>query len=109
MASFLTFQAFQKCKLFKKDNILVKASLLDGGKTLDFSSIGKYKYSSQYNFATYQDLVCALGVMKTPSFVTSQIESTRALDGVQKANWGKMQAFWTYHPDNGVNITFNQR
>jgi hypothetical protein len=108
MAPYLTFQAFQKCKLFKKDNLLVNASLLDGGKTLDFNSVGKYQYSTQYNFATYADLVCALGVLQTPSFVTSQINSTRALDGIQKATWGKISAFWTYHPDNGVNITFNQ-
>lgn len=108
MASYLTFQAFQQCKLFKKDNFLVNALLLDNGRTLDFNSVGKYQYSTQYNFATYSDLVCALGVMKTPSFVTSQINSTRALDGIQKATWGKISAFWTYHPDNGVNITFNQ-
>jgi hypothetical protein len=108
MASYLTFQAFQKCKLFKKDSLLVNASLLDNGKTLDFNSVGKYPYFNQYNFATYEDLVCALGVMKTPSFVTSQINSTRALDGIQKATWGNISAFWTYHPDNGVNITFNQ-
>lgn len=107
MASYLTFQAFQQCKLFKKDNFLVNASLLDNGRTLDFNSVGKYN-STQYNYATYSDLVCALGVLKTPSFVTSQINSTRALDGIQKATWGKISAFWTYHPDNGVNITFNQ-
>jgi hypothetical protein len=46
-------------------------------------------------------------VMKAPSFVTAQIDSTRALDGLQKATWGRLSAFWTYHPDNGLNISIN--
>jgi hypothetical protein len=45
--------------------------------------------------------------MNAPSFVTAQIDTTRALDGLQKATWGKLRAFWTYHPDNGLNISFN--
>ena len=45
--------------------------------------------------------------MNAPSFVTAQIDTTRALDGLQKATWGKLSAFWTYHPDNGLNISFN--
>ena len=31
---------------------------------------------------------------------------TRALDGMQTDSWGGMTARWTYHPDNGMNITF---
>jgi hypothetical protein len=57
--------------------------------------------------ASYADVSCTLSVMKAPSFVTAQIDTTRALDGLQKASWGKVSAFWTYHPDNGLNISFN--
>lgn len=105
LAKFLTFQAYSKCKLYKKDSSFSAIALLDAGKTLEFSKAGKYFFYA--NAASISDLDCALSVLKAPSFVTSQINSTRALDGVQKATWGKISAFWTYHPDNGVNISFN--
>jgi hypothetical protein len=105
---YLTFQAFSKCKLYKKDSSVAGISLLDGAQTLQFSYTGKY---SAYvaSAASYADVTCALNVMKAPSFVTSQIDTTRALDGLQKASWGKVSSFWTYHPDNGLNITFNTK
>ena len=106
LAKFLTFQAFSKCKLYKKDSSLAGIALLDNGMTLKFSYAGKYS-SFMASAASYQDVACTLSVMKAPSFVTSQIDTTRALDGLQKASWGKVTSFWTYHPDNGLNISFN--
>jgi hypothetical protein len=104
---FLTFKAFSACKLYKKDLFLAPARLEDGGKTLTLPSVGKYSY--MYNGLTYQDMSCALSILGTPSFVVSQIDTTRALDGMQRATWGKIAAAWTYHPDNGANITFNSK
>lgn len=104
---FLTFQAYSACKLYKKDLFLAPARLEDGGKTLTLPSVGKYSY--MYNGLTYQDMSCALSKLGTPSFVISQIDTTRALDGMQRATWGKITAAWTYHPDNGANITFNSK
>ena len=103
---YLTFQAYSKCRLYKKNSSIGAVELLDGGRTLKFSYAGKY---SSYIAAagSYEDVTCALAVMKAPSFVTSQIETTRALDGLQKSAWGKVSSFWTYHPDNGLNISFN--
>ena len=105
---YLTFQAYSKCKLYKKDSSLAGVSLLDNGRTLKFSYTGKYS-SYIASAVSYTDLACSLLVMKAPSFVTAQIDTTRALDGLQKANWGKISAFWTYHPDSGLNITFNSK
>ena len=82
-------------------------TLEDGGKTLTFSAVGKYTFSA--SAPSYSDVECALGVLKTPSFVKTQIQTTRALDGMQKATWGKISAQWTYHPDNGINISFNSK
>ena len=107
LSTYLTFQAFSKCALYKKDNPVAGVELQDGGKTLNFSSAGKYTYS--LDTSSIADLACALSVMKAPSFVTAQLSSTRALDGLQKASWGKINAFWTYHPDNGVNMSFNTK
>ena len=102
----LTFKAYSKCKLYKKDSSFAGVSLLDNGATLKFSSAGKYS-SISASAASYSDVACSLLVMNAPDFVTAQIDSTRALDGLQKATWGKLSAFWTYHPDNGLNISFN--
>lgn len=103
---YLTFQAFSKCQLYKKDSSIAGVELLDSGRTLKFSYAGKYS-SFIASAASYADVTCALKVMKAPSFVTSQIETTRALDGLQKSAWGKVSSFWTYHPENGLNISFN--
>jgi hypothetical protein len=105
LEAFLTFKAFSSCKLYKKDFLFGGVTLEDGGKTLTFSAVGKYSYS--VSAPTYSDIECALGVLKTPSFFKAQINTTRALDGMQKATWGKISALWTYHPDNGINISFN--
>ena len=103
---YLTFQAFSKCQLYKKNSSIGGVALLDNGTTLKFDYTGKY-HPYIASAGSYADVTCALAVMKAPSFVTSQIETTRALDGLQKATWGKVSSFWTYHPDNGLNISFN--
>ena len=102
----LTFKAYSKCKLYKKDSSIAGVALRDNGATLTFSDAGKYS-SVSASAASYSDVACSLLVMNAPSFVTAQIDTTRALDGLQKATWGKLSAFWTYHPDNGLNISFN--
>jgi hypothetical protein len=104
---YLTFKAFSNCTLYKKDSFLGGVTLADGGKTLTFSAVGKYP--SVASAGNYTDFLCALAVLKVPSFVQTQIDTTRALDGLQKATWGKISAFWTYHPDNGMNISFNSK
>jgi hypothetical protein len=105
---YLTFQAYSKCKLYKKNNSFAGVAILDNGQTLKFSYTGKYS-SFMASAVSYADVSCTLSVMKAPSFVTAQIDTTRALDGLQKATWGKNSAFWTYHPDNGLNISFNSK
>ncbi len=102
----LTFKAYSNCKLYKKDSSIAGVALLDNGATLKFSYAGKYS-SVSASAASYSDVACSLSVMNAPSFVTAQIDTTRALDGLQKATWGKLSAFWTYHPDSGLNISFN--
>jgi hypothetical protein len=32
------------------------------------------------------------------------MEKTRALDGRQTASWSFIEASWTYHPDNGLDV-----
>jgi hypothetical protein len=49
-------------------------------------------------------LACVLDALDTPQSVISQMESTRALDGMQTAEWDDFEASWTYHPDDGVDV-----
>ena len=105
--TYLTLKAFYDCQLDKRYALVGTAKLKDAGKTLTFSSVGKY--GGLTGSATYSDVECALTIMKAQSFVKDQINTTRALDGMQKATWGKISAIWTYHPDNGLNISFNSK
>ena len=105
MANFSTFQAFSKCQLYKKDALVGGAQLKDGGRTLILDAVRERSY--RLNALNNADYLCAAKVMKMPAFVESKVESTRAIDGLQNAQWGRVSAFWNYHPDNGLNITFN--
>ncbi|WP_454698206.1 hypothetical protein [Arthrobacter humicola] len=53
-------------------------------------------------------MACILTAVAVPDSVVSQIDATRALDGMQKASWDKMSATWTYHPDHGLKIILTE-
>ena len=106
-SSFATFQAFSNCGLYKMDAVLGGAQLRDGGRTLILD--GVKDFGSEFNSLSDYDYRCAAKVMKMPAYIESRVGSTRALDGIQTAQWGKISAFWNFHPDNGLDITFNTR
>lgn len=107
LGKYLTFRAFSECKLYKKDSPYGGARLSDGGRTLVLDAIREYNYS--LDTVNNQDLACVKKVIAMPAFVESKIEITRAIDGLQTGKWGKLSAFWTYHPDSGLNISINSR
>ncbi|WP_181062313.1 MULTISPECIES: hypothetical protein [unclassified Pseudoclavibacter] len=47
-----------------------------------------------------------LSSLDVPASTVSKIEQTRALDGRQDDSWDDLEASWTYHPDDGLNIVF---
>lgn len=55
------------------------------------------------------DVLCVLTALETPDRVISQMSQTRALDGTLETSWGDYEAFWNYHPDNGMNLTVFER
>lgn len=105
--AFLTFKAYSTCKLYKKDSRYWGVILSDAGKTLTFDSVREY--TIELSGGSFSDVECALTLLKAPSFVKAQINSTRAIDGMRKATWGKISSYWTYHPDNGLDISFNTK
>ena len=107
LSGFATFQAFSNCELYKMDAVLGGAQLRDGGRTLILD--GVKDFGSEFNSLSDYDYRCAAKVMKMPAYIESRVGSTRALDGIQTAQWGKISAFWNFHPENGLDITFNTR
>jgi hypothetical protein len=56
-----------------------------------------------------EDLACALKYMDVPSYVVSMMEKTRALDGIQREEYGNFKISWSYHPDNGLDVVINEK
>ncbi len=52
-----------------------------------------------------ESLSCLLDHLGTTSAVVDRMDHTRALDGMQDADWGDYHASWTYHPDDGLDLT----
>lgn len=81
------------------------AQLGDGGKTLIINSSGDPIKS----IVDTQTVSCVLDYLKTPAAVRSHISGTRALDGRQTDSWDGFTAAWTYHPEDGLDITISAK
>jgi hypothetical protein len=53
------------------------------------------------------EVQCLYQNLDTPARVISHINQTRALDGRQEDTWDGIDAAWTYHPQDGLNMTLN--
>jgi hypothetical protein len=78
----------------------------DGGKTLILNVINP---EAGLGPVSPENLACVLRELGTPAYVVAQMAQTRALDGRQTATWGDLEASWTYHPDNGLNLIIHQK
>lgn len=88
--------AVKGCNLSSADGV----DLGDDGHTLIIDSKGEEDYSG----VDIDDVACLLSAVDMPDSVVAEIDSTRALDGTQKARWQEFHASWTYHPDDGVRL-----
>ena len=57
---------------------------------------------------TLKDIDCVLDAVSVPDSIASEMDGTRAVDGMQKATWDKISATWTYHPDKGFLIILTE-
>lgn len=78
--------------------------LRDGGDTLVLDMYVEGVDTPLVNAITVDDITCVLGELEAPASMTERMDRTRALDGVQEAAWAGMEASWSYHPDNGLDI-----
>ena len=61
--------------------------------------------SSGISGATAEATECVLRGLGMPDSTWNKIETTRALDGRQDDDWDGYSVSWTYHPDDGLNVT----
>lgn len=69
----------------------------DSGKTLNVTVGGAYMATDT--------MTCVFGELQMPDAIQQHVLSTRALDGQQTDSWPGYTARWTYHPDDGLQMT----
>tara|TARA_R110002051_G_scaffold60546_8_gene110876 strand:- start:16149 stop:16682 length:534 start_codon:yes stop_codon:yes gene_type:complete len=53
---------------------------------------------------SYNEMFCVLDALDLPDSVEAQMGETRSLDGRQTAEWDGINASWSYHPDDGLDL-----
>lgn len=69
----------------------------DNGQTLVLTVGGAYMSTSTAD--------CVFTKLSVPDAVRQHVATTRALDGQQTDSWSGYTARWTYHPDDGLQMT----
>jgi len=85
-------------------------TLADGGKTLIID--GKSQSQQLNGQGTGVDAkteACILKNLGVTAAVLNHMDNTRALDGRQTDTWDGFTASWTYHPDDGLDITIQAK
>ncbi|GGI01388.1 hypothetical protein GCM10007170_40710 [Arthrobacter liuii] len=55
-----------------------------------------------------KEIFCVLNALSVPDSVVTQMDATRALDGMQRASWDKISATWTYHPNTRFRVILTE-
>lgn len=83
-----------------------QGEISDGDRTLFLDMGGTERNSGKLVLG---DITCVLDVLKTPTYVRTHMDQTRALDGRQSDTWSNFEASWTYHPDKGLDILIREK
>jgi len=74
-------------------------TVLDDGAGLSVQTLG-----NETDGTTLETTHCVLAALEAPESVVVRLDQTRALDGMQTAEWDGITASWTYHPDAGLGL-----
>ncbi|PZE71787.1 hypothetical protein DEJ27_03145 [Curtobacterium sp. MCPF17_018] len=91
--------AVSKCDLKGKDGV----EYADKGVSLILSTAGEDDLSADQ--ANILNVMCVLKRVKASAALQDRMLSTRAMDGMQEGDFRGIHASWTYHPDNGFNLS----
>lgn len=84
-------------------------SVADEGKTIRLHVLGEDSSNIDvFTVASLDNAICILDELEAPTAVRDHISQTRALDGQQTDEWGSFSARWTYHPDEGLQMTIQE-
>lgn len=85
-------------------------SVADDGKTIRLHVWGDDVTNPDiFTHASMESMTCILDELETPTAVRDHMGQTRALDGQQTDEWGSFTARWTYHPDEGIQLTIREQ
>jgi hypothetical protein len=76
-----------------------------GGKTVYFDGTGE----EDFDGVDFSSVQCVLEALKAPTSIFDRIGSTSALQGVVEGDWSNFHASWTYHPNNGLDLTLETK
>ncbi|HEU5474873.1 MAG TPA: hypothetical protein VFV67_29870 [Actinophytocola sp.] len=71
----------------------------DGGRTITLQGKGETSPGLPWS-----QIECILDATRMPDSIRGRFGNTRAMDGMQTADWDKFSASWNYHPRSGVNL-----
>lgn len=77
----------------------------DEDQTLVIDTAGE-SYASD-DEATFEDVQCVLEELDVPRRVQERMDQTRSLDGRQDGEWDDIEAEWSYHPDDGLDVVLS--
>jgi hypothetical protein len=78
-------------------------SLDEDGKSVFFDGTGEEDFSG----ISYSDVRCVLEELNAPESIFDRIGTTTSLKGVVEGEWDNYSANWTYHPNDGLDLTLN--
>lgn len=90
--------AFDECGMEKRTG----AEITDGGHTVLLDQKGEEDIEG----LDIIEVGCFLYAVDVPSSISAQMDSTRALDGRQSAEFDGIKVSWVYHPDSGIDMIF---
>lgn len=73
-------------------------------RTTSESQMSRY---ASMGVATYTFHGCVSARLGLPDRIREQMGATRAIDGIQSAEFDDYRAQWTYHPDDGLRVTYS--
>ncbi|QHO71151.1 hypothetical protein BHD05_11200 [Marisediminicola antarctica] len=80
------------------------ARLGDEGTTLTLDMEGEGEGEDDTGTLSFAEILCVLEDLEVPDRVTALMGETRSLDRRQTGDWDDVSAFWSYHPDNGLDV-----
>ena len=74
-----------------------ESMFLDGSGEDDYSSLGAVEQ------------FCILAQLDVPEIIITRMNATNALMGAQTGEWDGITASWTYHPNNGLDVSLSKK